>query len=182
MIAKALGIVVAVLLLALAGAGAMIKYQADSLVSAKAETQRYRDQEKRNLTAYATAMDQAQKFATEQEIAHAKEMSRIAAAHNADIKKAKARRDRDVADARNGAIKLLVSADSCKARGSSAAEVGTAPARGDGPATIELPKPVTEFLLGLANDADETADALRSAQAVITACYAAQNPNRVPAP
>lgn len=102
-----------------------------------------------------------------QEADHAKALDDIATDRERDRIANEARRARDVAAARDGSLKLLVSADACKARRSAAPEASASPAIGDDSATIELPRAITESLLDIANDADSVADQLRSCQAVI---------------
>lgn len=104
----------------------------------------------------------------DQENEHAQAMDAIGQQHAAELStlEDRARRDRDAA--RSGDFRLRVPVSICAGAGT--AESSAVPARnGDGPATVELPRAITEDLLELANDADRVADQLRSCQAVIRA-------------
>ena len=91
--------------------------------------------------------------------AHAKESARI-----------RAQRDRDVADAHSGALRLRIPAAPCEARGGGVPDAAPGAAASDvASATQELPRALTASLLGLVNDADELADEVNACWAVVRA-------------
>ena len=101
------------------------------------------------------------------EQAHATMLAKIGENHQKEIADAAAQKERDVAAARSGRIVLRIPAPCKGANGSAAAKTPATPGVGDGGATAELPRSVTEDLLSLANDADSVADQLRQCQKVI---------------
>lgn len=79
-----------------------------------------------------------------------------------------AQRDRDVAAARSGALKLRVAGMCPRASGDRpAAEASIAPARSDGAEGGELPAETTRRLFELADDADATVKQLTACQAIV---------------
>lgn len=107
------------------------------------------------------------------EATHQAEMAIIGADYEKVVQDGKDQRDRDVAAARAGAIRLRV-AGACPA-GRGPAPEAAAPAQGrDGAGDAELPGPVAADLLGLADDADATARRLGACQAVIRSYLATQ--------
>lgn len=80
---------------------------------------------------------------------------------------AEARRRRDVAAARDGALVLRVPASVCGGGVGQTGEAGSSPGGGNGSTGVELPRQVTEDLLNLAADADQVADQLRACQSII---------------
>jgi hypothetical protein len=84
-----------------------------------------------------------------------------------NLKIAQGIRDRDVAAAKSGALRLSVAAHCGNAGdGSAPASAGT-PGVGNGEARTELPQSVTGDLLALADDADATVVQLTACQTVI---------------
>lgn len=104
----------------------------------------------------------------EQERQHAEALAGISADYERRLKDANAQRARDVAAARAGAIRLRDPYSlGLKACGNPAAQVGTGAGERDGGASGELSREAAEFLLGLANDADDIARQLAACQRVI---------------
>ena len=97
---------------------------------------------------------------------HKADLDRIGADHAKEMARADARRQRDIADARSGALRLSIPS-SCNPDGSSPAQAGGPAAGGDGQARTELPSEVTASLFALADDADAVVSQLSACQAVI---------------
>lgn len=95
----------------------------------------------------------------------------IAQQHEKDKANAKAQRDRDVAAARAGSLKLQdpYGATVCAGQGDRSATAETGPGAGgrDGSAGAQLSQQLTEFLYAEADRADEVVDQLSRAQDVI---------------
>ena len=94
----------------------------------------------------------------------AETLAAIGATHEQEKADLEKRRRADVAAARAGALKLRV-ANACPA--SNAGETSAAPGVGNDATTAELPREITEDLLGLANDADEVVTQLGACQNTI---------------
>lgn len=105
-----------------------------------------------------------------QEHKHAADMAAIGAQHAKERNDSEARHRRDVADARDGALKLRV-AGACKADPGGAGAASTAAPGRDDSTTAELPGAVAADLLDLANDADDTVQQLTACQAVVKTFY-----------
>jgi prophage endopeptidase len=106
----------------------------------------------------------------DQENQHAHAMANLDRQYAAELAASedRARRDRDAA--RRGDIVLRIPGPACDGpAGAQAAPSQGSAGRGDGPATVELPREVTADLLDLVNDADQVADQLRACQAVVRA-------------
>lgn len=120
------------------------------------------------VTAANAKIKQLNDAARAAEHASAVAIATIGAEHASAIETLEARRRRDVAAVRDGAIKLRVAGTCTPSPGGSAVpEARAAPGLGDGAQSIELPREATDFLLGLANDADQVADQLRSCQSIV---------------
>lgn len=171
---KPLGIVIAVLLLLLGISGGVIKYQYHQLVKAEAAVKAWESQDAINRAEYAKEMARAVAEVKAKEERHAREIASTVA----DLEAAKRQRDSE----RLAAGRLRLPTSVCEAAPSAGPRSAGAPAESDVRASIGLPEKVEQDLRRLAQDADDTADQLRAAQAVIRACYAAQDPSRVPAP
>ena len=76
-------------------------------------------------------------------------------------------RDRDVAAARAGAIKLWIATHPGSSGDGSAPKASTAPGVGDGETRAELPPAVTSDLLALADDADAVVRQLTACQTIV---------------
>lgn len=97
---------------------------------------------------------------------HKKLLDQLEADYKKEKEDAEARRVRDVAAARSGALRLRVPGTLCPA--ADGATAGTASGSDDA-ATGELPGPIAADLFTLVHDADEVARQLARAQAVIVA-------------
>lgn len=95
------------------------------------------------------------------------EMTVLSINYSKGFRDAEADRRRDVAAARDGALRLRIPAAACDAGGSAPAAAGPAAPGGDGAEGIELPGATAADLLDLAHDADQVADQLRACQAVV---------------
>lgn len=96
----------------------------------------------------------------------AADMNVIATNYAKGYENAEARRRRDVAAARDGALVLRIPASACGSGGGETGPPRPAAAGGDGAPAIELPRAVTADLFALADDADQVADQLRSCQQI----------------
>lgn len=106
--------------------------------------------------------------AQEKERAHTQRIADISVAHTKEINDAKVLRDRDVAAARSGAIRLRFSqSGGAVSDRSPVAPAGAAPGGCDGCPPGELPGPLAAALYELAHDADDTARQLAACQQVI---------------
>jgi len=118
----------------------------------------------------ANSMIQAlQDAARATEARRVQDMNTIAANYGKGYEDAEARRRRDVAAARDGALVLRVPASACRTGPGDSGPAGSSSPGGDGAPGVELPRAVTADLLALANDADQVADQLRACQAVVLA-------------
>lgn len=124
---------------------------------------RLADQAKANAAA-VSALD-AKYRKSEQD--HKAALAAVGATYEKNLAAAKTRRDRDMADARSGSLRLSIPASCAGADGSATSAAGAAPGGGNGPARTELPREVTANLLALANDADDLARQLAACQQVI---------------
>lgn len=97
---------------------------------------------------------------------HAKLLGQLEADYKKEKEDAEARRIRDVAAARSGALRLRVPGTLCPA--ADGATVG-APSGSDGAASGELPGPVAADLFALVHDADQVVRQLTACQAVVRA-------------
>lgn len=98
---------------------------------------------------------------------HAQRLAEISTAHQQEITHAKIQRDRDVAAARSGTIKLWFGAQRLDARSEAGAAPGPGAGRCDGGEAGELPGETAADLLDLAHDADDIARQLYRCQQVV---------------
>lgn len=100
--------------------------------------------------------------------AHQAALAAIGAKYETTIAALKARRDRDVADALAGALRLSIPAGPAPAGGSvQLPDAATGTAGSDGAARGELPRQVAADLFALADDADQVVEQLHACQAVV---------------
>lgn len=101
---------------------------------------------------------------------HAQDMAAASAKYQEDLTHEKAAKNRAVADLRSGALRLRIPV-TCPdgAGGSGSAPLGPGTAGRDGEARAELSVQASEFLVGLASEADEVVHQLTACQAVVTA-------------
>ena len=135
----------------------------------------------RDNTALADANAEIQRLqdaARATEAQRVQDMNTIAANYGKGYEDAEARRRRDVAAARDGALVLRVPASACRTGPSEAGPAGSSSPGGDGAAPLQLPgaagggvlpPEITADLYALADDADQVADQLRACQSVVLA-------------
>ena len=101
---------------------------------------------------------------------HAQDMAAASAKYQEDLKHEKAAKDRAVADLRSGALRLRIPV-ACPdgAGGSGTAAPGPGTVGRDGETRAELSVQASEFLVGLASEADEVVHQLTACQAVVIA-------------
>lgn len=132
-----------------------------------AEREAWEKRENTELQAANQKIHDLEEAARTSERAHAVAVAAIGIQHAKEIEDARKQKERDVADARSGALSLRI-ATPCKGAslrlGSPAA---AAPSVGDGAETVELPREITADLFAFADDADEVARQLTACQAVI---------------
>lgn len=166
-----------VVLALLSGIGYGIKSYLDG-VDAKAyargkhETEAaYAKRDNKALQAANAEIQRLQNLARAHEHEDAERLAKIDQQRAEDAKNAKAQRDRDVAAARSGAIGMRDPGQAARCAAASGVSTGPAaePAAGerDGGAAGGLSREAVQFLLVLADDADDVAKQLASAQAVI---------------
>jgi hypothetical protein len=100
---------------------------------------------------------------------HAEMLAAIGEAHEKDRAAQDARRVRDVADARSGALKLRDPGAKPAACPGAVSGAATSPGGSDGPAAGELSHELAEFLVSEADRADAIVADLASCQAVVRA-------------
>lgn len=113
---------------------------------------------------YTAELLEAEKKARETERAHAERLAAIGTHYQKEFQTHEAQRLRDVAAARDGALRLRVPGTLCPDAGPAP---GAAAGRGDGAEGGELPPAVTADLLQLVHDADRNTRQLAACQAVI---------------
>lgn len=101
---------------------------------------------------------------------HAQDMAKASTKYQEDLKHEKAAKDRVIADLRRGDLRLRVPV-TCpvSAAGGRTAALGTGTAGRDAGARAELSVEASEFLVGLASEADEVVHQLGACQAIINA-------------
>ena len=97
------------------------------------------------------------------------DLQAIGEKHEQDLKDAKARRDRDVAAARAGALRLSIPSNCPNPDRSSMPNAGPSASLGDAEARTDLPPEITASLFAIADDADELVGQLTACQAVVEA-------------
>jgi hypothetical protein len=106
----------------------------------------------------------------QQEHDHATALASISSQYQKDLTHVKADKDRVIAGLRAGAVRLFVpAATALSPDGGAASAVTPASSGRDGAARCELSVAASEFLVGLAAEADEVAKQLGACQAVINA-------------
>lgn len=98
---------------------------------------------------------------------HTERLATVSTTYQKELKNANAQRERDVAAARAGALRLQFRPDSDQACSGGTGEATTAASGRDGGTTAELPREITANLLNLANDADAVVVQLTACQAVV---------------
>lgn len=104
--------------------------------------------------------------AAEIEENHRKELAAQAAKYEKERADDKAKHDKDIAAVRSGAIRLRDAAATCASAGNDP-KPSTAPSGSDGPKGADLSGSASEFLLSLANEADDVVKQLTACQQVI---------------
>lgn len=147
------------------GAGGYLKGEHDGKTAEKAEWQ---GRENTELTAANAKIFALEEGARKLEREHAQRLADISAKFEKDKANAAAQKERDIAAARAGALSLRIPSPCKDPGGSDGGAAPASPGERDGAKTTELPRAVTEFLLGFADDADEVVDQLTACQAVIS--------------
>lgn len=165
--AKLLG---AVLLVAAVVAAIYAYGQQQFGLGEKAERTAWLARENTALTKANTRIKELEDQARAREREHAQDMAAASAKYQEDLKHEKAAKDRAVADLRSGALRLRIPV-TCPdgAGGSGTAAPGPGTVGRDGEARAELSVQASEFLVGLASEADEVVHQLTACQAVVTA-------------
>lgn len=161
----------AVLLLAAAAVYAIYSYgQQQFGLGEKAERATWLARENAQLTKANAKIKQLEEKYRQLEQDRAEVQAAISSKYQKDLNHVKTEKDRVIAGLRDGAFRLRIPvATRLNAYGGSAAEVA-APACGrDGGTRTELPVEASEFLVGLASEADEVVKQLGACQAVINA-------------
>lgn len=139
----------------------------------KAERSAWLARENTSLTKANTRIKELEEQARTKEREHAQNMAAVSAHYQKDLSHEKAAKDRAIADLRSGALRLRIplAQPACTdgADGSGAPAPGTSTVGRDGGTPAELSTEASEFLVGLANEADEVVRQLTACQAVITA-------------
>lgn len=132
-----------------------------------AERTAWQERENKELVAANDEITRLNFEAVEKEKKHLLALDAIATEHQTEIAKNENQKQRDIADARSGALGLRFTA-SCKGAGESGgSKVGASTGVSDGGTEVELSREITGALYEIANDADRNTDQLRAAQAVI---------------
>jgi len=136
----------------------------------KAERAEWLSRENTELTEANALIVALEEAAREKERQHALAMAAVSAQYQEDLRDEKATRDRVVADLRSGAQRLRIELARRETAGGSGTAEGSASAgRCDGETHAELSVAASEFLVGLASEADEVVRQLTACQAVVTA-------------
>lgn len=133
-----------------------------------AERVSWQAQDSANLKAANAKILTLEESARVNEQAHAAVIAALDAQYTKELQDAAAQKDRDVAAARAGALKLRYATES----GAGGGKLPDAPAStgpGNGPSGSELPPETTASLYALADDADQVAKQLASCQAIVEA-------------
>jgi hypothetical protein len=117
-----------------------------------------------------TTIQMLQADARAKEQANAEKDAAISAQYQKELQHEKVTLDRIVTDLRTGVVRLRIQlARARTAPGDSAAAPGTSPGGCDGAETGELSPAASEFLVGLASEADDVTHQLTACQAVVIA-------------
>ncbi len=158
--------VAAALLLAVALAYAYGQHQFG--LGEQAERAAWLKRENAELTAANANIKALEEKYRQQEHDAADAIAVISFKYQEDLKHVKSEKDRVIAGLRGGAFRLRVPvAATSAACGDSAPEAASAPGGRDGGARAELSVTASEFLVGLASDADEVVRQLTRCQEVI---------------
>lgn len=125
------------------------------------------DRENKELVAANAEILRLHDDVVEQEKRHLVALDVIAIDHQKEIAKNENQKQRDVADARSGALGLRFHATCPRTDTGQGSEAGTATSIGDGRTEVELSPETVDALYQIVNDADRNTDQLREAQAVI---------------
>lgn len=141
-----------------------------------AERGAWQEREYRQLTEYNARILELTQQRREAEERHAQRLSDLSTRHQQEMKNAKAQRDRDVAAAYSGGLRLQFHPTDLQAGRCATPSTGpAAPGRdGGAPGQLQgeaarsvLPPDITAGLLNIAHDADDTARQLKACQDVI---------------
>lgn len=148
--------------LSLAGVGA---WQNDA--GHTAERAAWQERENTELLTANAEIERLSTKARDDEADHAKRLSKISTDYEKRLEDAKTQRDRDVADAHAGALRLRFNTAGKGAGSNTTGETGSGAGRCDGAASGELPREVVADLFALVGDANAVALQLAGAQKVI---------------
>lgn len=136
----------------------------------KAERSAWLTRENTSLTKANARITELEGQARAREREHAQDMAAASAQYQKDLKHEKAAKDHAIADLRSGALRLRIPVACTKgACGSGATAPGTSASGRDGETRAELSVEASEFLVGLASEADEVVHQLTACQAVVIA-------------
>ena len=160
----------AVLLVA-AVSGAIYAYgQQQFGLGEKAERTAWLTRENTTLTKANARIKELEDQARAREREHAQDMAAASAKYQEDLKHEKAAKDRVIADLRSGALRLRIPVTCPNAAGGSGtAAPGSGTVGRDGETRAELSVEASEFLVGLASEADEVVHQLTACQVVVSA-------------
>ncbi len=136
----------------------------------QAERAAWQQRENAELTAANARIVELSAAYRAREQQHAADLASASATYQESLQHEKATHDRTLVDLRSGALRLRVPlARRQTAAGERAAEAGAGAGRCDGETHAELSVAASEFLVGLASEADEVVHQLAACQAVVTA-------------
>ena len=136
----------------------------------KAERAEWLERENTELVTANARIIELQAKISAREREHAADMAKASATYQENLQHEKAARDRTIADLRSGALRLRIALASRQtAPGGSSGEAGATPGRCDGETRAELSREASEFLVGLASEADDVVHQLTACQVVVVA-------------
>ncbi|HTH39720.1 MAG TPA: lysis system i-spanin subunit Rz [Rhodocyclaceae bacterium] len=136
----------------------------------KAERTAWLTRENATLTKANARIKELEDQARAKEREHAQDMADASAQYQKDLKHEKAAKDRVIADLRRGDLRLQIPVTCPDAAGGSATgATGTSTGGRDGETRAELSVEASEFLVGLASEADEVVRQLTACQVVVNA-------------
>lgn len=161
----------AVLALVTAVVAAIYAYGQQQLgLGQKSERTAWLARDNAELTAANTRIKVLQEEYRKREQGHAAALAAVSTQYQQELIHAKAEKDRVIAGLRTGAVRLRIPiAGPLSTTGDRAAALGTGTAGRDGETRADLSTAASEFLVGLASEADEVAHQLGACQAVINA-------------
>lgn len=163
-------LIAVIVVVALATWGLTTLYGAGVESGTTAEKQRWQARENAALAEATRKIKELQESYRALEKRRAEDVAAAAAQYEKDKANEVAKRDRVIADLRGGNLRLRVPVAACSQGGGSAVPGAPAGAGGrDGGASAELSGPASEFLVGLASEADAVVRQLAACQAVIAA-------------